>query len=202
MKTIEFYSDPHYEHSSLLIPPVPAISMIPDWYREAEAFINKESGKLDIPDKSLRSSGLKGCMPVFDSLVSGYFLVTWCDVEIYKNRANQVEWRYVVKDENDEWVPINENIDMIGERHGDIAHTMPRPAGHSHNHMIWKGRYGIKLPKGWSLMVTHPMHRHDLPFTTVPGFMDSDRFSGNGNLPFFLKNNWTGVIERGTPLHR
>jgi hypothetical protein len=29
--------------------------------------------------------------------------------------------------------------------------------------------------------------------------MDSDKFHGNGNIPFFIKKNFEGIIPAGTP---
>jgi len=200
VKVIEFILDPSFKNSGVDVPPpVPAISMIPQWYKDAEVFVNKKTMKLDIPDPSLRAPGIKSCMPVFDSLTSGYFLTTWWSIEIYQNRNNNLKWKYVEKNENGEWIDSHINPLMVSEREGDMAHTMPRPEGFAHNHMVWQGKWGMKLPKGWSLMVIHPSHRFDLPFYSIGGIVDSDRFTANGNLPWFIKKDWVGIIEKGTP---
>jgi hypothetical protein len=44
------------------------------------------------------------------------------------------------------------------------------------------------------------LNRFDLPFTTTSGIMDSDSYSTSGNLPFFIKKGFTGVIPAGTPI--
>lgn len=202
MKVIKFILDPYFKKSGVFVPqPVPAISMIPQWYKDAEVFVNKETMGLDIPDPSLRAPGIKSCMPVFDSLTSGYFLTTWWSIEVYVNApGGNLKWKYVEQDSNGEWVDSTINPQMVSERKGDMAYTMPRPEGFAHNHMVWQGKWGMKLPKGWSMMLIHPSHRFDLPFYTVGGIIDSDRFSANGNLPFFIKKNWVGIIEKGTPI--
>ena len=200
MKKIKFILDPSFKDSGIPVPPpVPAISLIPQWYKDAEAFINKETMRLYIPDPSLRAPGLKSCIPVFDSLTSGYMLTTWWSIEVYKNENNTLKWKYIEKDENGNWIDSVVNPFMVSEREGDMAYTYPRPEGYAHNHMVWQGKWGMKLPKKWSLLVTHPSHRFDLPFFTVSGIIDSDRFTANGNLPWFIKNGWTGIIEKGTP---
>ena len=51
---------------------------------------------------------------------------------------------------------------------------MPRPEGHHPNHLAFKGFWGMKTPKGWSLLVVHPLNRHDLPWTITSGIMDAD----------------------------
>ena len=201
MRQIKFILDPGFKHSGIPVPPpVPAVSMIPQWYKDAEVFVNKETMGLDIQDPSLRAPGIKSCMPVFDTLTSGYFLTTWWSIEITSNKLNNLEWKYVEKDENGEWVDSVVNPAMVSERVGDMAYTLPRPEGFAHNHMVWQGKWGMKLPKGWSLMVVHPSHRFDLPFYTIGGIIDADRFSANGNLPWFIKKGWIGIIEKGTPI--
>lgn len=198
MKRITFILEPGFP-KQWAVPPIPAKEDIPEWYRNGEAFINKNNNSLIIPNENLRAAGMKSCMPYFDALTSGYFLTTWADIEIYENKLNRVKWRYVKKNEEDIWVEDQIDYKMVGERFGDIGYTMPRPSGYSYNHMIWKSVWGMKLPKGWSMMVTHPHNRYELPFITVNAFMDSDRFTQNGSMPFFIKENWTGIIEKGTP---
>jgi hypothetical protein len=82
---------------------------------------------------------------------------------------------------------------------GDIGHTIPRPEGHCKNHMIFSGQWGARLPKGWSLLLTHPLNRFDLPFATTSGIIDSDEWWAGGNIPFFFKENFEGIIPKGTP---
>jgi hypothetical protein len=44
------------------------------------------------------------------------------------------------------------------------------------------------------------MNIPNLPFKTMSGFIDSTNpLIGNGNIPFYLKKNWEGVIPAGTP---
>ena len=186
----------------LILPPQPASRFVPDWYRQGERFINKEDGSLDIPTKELRAAGLKSCNPFLDSIIAGYIQELSCAVEILKNNGSDpVEFRYVEKNENDEYVQV-EAPDLINERDGALGHTIPRPHGHSHNHLVWVGHWGWKTPKGYSIIITHPMNQFQLPFTTSSGFMESDRFVAGGNVPFFLKEGFTGVIPKGTPMYQ
>ena len=197
-KKIEFILDKQFNMP--INSPIPAASLVPDWWKQGEAYINKESGGLDIPDPELRSAGMKSCMPFYDALNSGFFLTTWAHVEITKNDGEgKVEYRYL--DENSKGIKVPDNKDwfMVNEREGAIGYTIPRPAGHSHNHMVWNSKWGWKVPKGWSVLVTHPLNQAQLPFTTLSAIVDSDRFGPHGNIPFFLQEGWTGVIEKGTP---
>jgi hypothetical protein len=188
-KNIHFFVDP----------PVPGSNLIPEWFRKGESFLNKETLKVASKDDLFKTAGMKGCMPFFDSLTSGYFLVTWVDLEITKNEGGVLEWRYIEKDIFGKNVETSYDYMMVIERTGDLGHTIPRPKGYAHNHMAWSSQWGISLPRGWSALITHPMNRFDLPFTTMSAIMESDRFTPNGNIPFFIQDGWTGVIEKGTP---
>lgn len=198
MKKIKFVLQPGFHFPS--DPPSPAINNIPEWYRKGESFINNETMLEAKKDDMFKSSGMKGCMPFFDSITSGYLITTWSDIEITKNENNNIEFRYVDKDVYGGYVESVFDPQVIVERTGDLGKTIPRPEGHAQNHFAWSVKWGMKLPRGWSMLVTHPMNRFDLPFVTTSAIMDSDRFSPNGNMPFFLRDGWTGIIEKGTPI--
>lgn len=197
MKKIKFLLRPGYQLP--IDPPIPASDIIPEWYRKGESFldINGLKTTADNPDKA---SGMKGCMPFFDSLTSGYFITTWADVEFTKNENNIIEYRYVHEDVFGGYAHDHTNWELLSERTGDLGHTIPRPHGYANNHMVWSCKWGMKLPRGWSMLVTHPMNYFDLPFYTMSGIMESDRFTPNGNIPFFLQEGFTGIIKKGTPI--
>jgi hypothetical protein len=48
----------------------------------------------------------------------------------------------------------------------------------------------------------HPSYRDDLPFTSISGIIDSDEFILNGKVGFFIKDNFTGLIPKGTPMYQ
>jgi hypothetical protein len=50
-------------------------------------------------------------------------------------------------------------------------------------------------------LFTHPLNRHDLPFTTLSAIIDGGLImSGNGDVPFYIKKNFEGIIPQGTPI--
>ena len=53
---------------------------------------------------------------------------------------------------------------------------------------------------GYSLLVTHPLNRFDLPFVSLSGIVDADITMTHGRIPFFIKKGFSGVIEAGTPI--
>jgi len=164
--------------------PVPTKKTVPVWYKRAELdYVDEKTGKL--------TSGLKRCLPFLDALLSGYVLLTWVDITVVKKQNGEIDISW----ENSEDVQSNQ----IGERTGLSGHTIPRPAGHLDNHLIWLPEWGWKTPRGYSTLVTHPLNRFDLPFTTVSAVVDSDKFFASGNIPFFIKEGFEGVIPKGTP---
>jgi hypothetical protein len=182
--------------------PIPAQEDIPRWWLDGESFLNKDDMSLSIKDKASRIGGMKSCIPFLDSLTSGYLIRLWRSVEVYFDEENNLAFRQVIKNSDGVWVEdlSNSSYKSIGERGGDLGHTMPRPAGYDFTHLAWASPWGTETPKGWSVLVSHPFNRYDLPFITSSAIMDSDRFMANGNFPFYIKKGWTGIIEAGTPI--
>ncbi len=52
------------------------------------------------------------------------------------------------------------------------------------------------------MLFTHPLNRPDLPFQTLSGLVDADRF-GRGYVHFpasWLDPDWDGTLPKGTPV--
>jgi hypothetical protein len=64
----------------------------------------------------------------------------------------------------------------------------------------WKFKIALEVPKGYSFLITHPLNRYDLPFTTMSAIVDADFGLHGGQVPFFLKENFEGIIPMGTPI--
>src|SRR5204863_177803 len=60
----------------------------------------------------------------------------------------------------------------------------------------------IELPAGYSLLVMHPANRPDLPFETLSGLVDADRYRDNFiHFPARWRDpEFRGVLARGTPV--
>lgn len=185
----------------IILPPEPANKFIPQWYRDGEKYIDRETGKKDPTDVSKRAGGMKSCVPLLDAMISGYIQPLSVAIRITKNNGTDpVEWEYVEKDSEGNYQVLEHDFDIFNERLADIGHTIPRPVGFSQNHLAWSGKWGWRVPKGWSCLVTHPLNRFDLPFVVTQGIMESDRFTACGNVPFFIKKDFVGIIEKGTPM--
>jgi hypothetical protein len=199
IKKIKFVPSSQYALNEI-DPPVPAKKIVPQWYKNGEMFISKKTHKVAKYNEDDISGGLKSCIPFLDAMISGYFICSWEDY--YVATSDVLEDFYPVQKNpyNNNYEKKNsENSKMVEERTGDIGHTMPRPSGFCKNHMILKGQWGVRLPRGWSLILTHPLNRFDLPFITTSGIIDSDEWWTGGNIPFFFEKNFEGVIPKGTP---
>jgi hypothetical protein len=60
----------------------------------------------------------------------------------------------------------------------------------------------IELPPGYSLLVTHPINRPELPFVTLTGLVDADRYRDNFiHFPARWRDpDFNGVLAKGTPV--
>jgi hypothetical protein len=76
----------------------------------------------------------------------------------------------------------------------------PIPHGYSSTCFRWIVDWVVETPKDYSLWITHPSHRNDLPFFTINGFVDTDKHPNNLLLPFFIREGFEGEIEKGTPI--
>ena len=65
-------------------------------------------------------------------------------------------------------------------------------------HNLWT----IEAPPGYGLMFVHPFNRFDLPFTTLAGLVDADRYHDLAiHFPAVWRDpDFSGVLERGTPV--
>lgn len=178
MRIIKFFSQPKFLK---LGPPVPSKRVIPDWYKQAESTFDANGKEM---------AGLKKCMPFMDTMVAGYFVTTPVDIHVTIDSDGNPKFS---------WNGPESLRGFIDERSKDLGGTMPRPAGHLPNHLIFAGYWGWKTPRGWSTLVVHPLNRYDLPFTISAGIVDSDHFNAPGNIPFFLKEGFEGTIPAGTP---
>jgi hypothetical protein len=158
----------------------PSTSKIPQWWKD---------GDLDIQGEP----GMKSCIPFMEVMNSGYTVNAPFDIFIAKSEEGNISIKWNAPND-DRWPQF------IQERPTELGFKIPRPAGHAPNHFVWASLWGWKTPKGYSTLVTHPFNRFDLPFTSLSGIVDSDDFNGNGNVPFFIKENFQGVIPEGTPL--
>ena len=162
--------------------PTPAKLKVPEWWKDSERFIG---GKIEVKN-GYGNHGVKLCMPFLEAMTIGYTANLWVDVLVEQTPLGpKLGWRV--------------GPDPL-ERRDKLNKTIPTPAGHHDIHFAWKDIMFTQTPAGYSSIITHPMNRFDLPFTTLSGVVDTDMTMARGNLPFFLKEGFEGVIPAGTPI--
>ena len=177
-------------------PPVPASKMMPDWFRSIEPYMNGDKHSFRGGNEGQNGGGYfqnstaKKCLALFDTLVAGYYLLAPADIyfeyveggePIYKWRNDK--YTFVLSHpmaSNAPGYPLADHLDPVFMR------WLP----------MWMG----ETPPGYSTLVTHPIHRNDLPFTTMTGIIDTDKLLPAGALPFNLHKGFKGIIKKGTPI--
>jgi hypothetical protein len=172
--------------------PKPASQFLPEWYKKTESYVASEglSPAGDSGDKRPYFSNnspatIKKCLPVFDAITSGYIIVTPADLYIRKDTSGLFHYQ---------WKLFGE---LVGFHPNNQAPL--HPASQNEQYPKLNNPWSIKTEKGWSCLFTQPMHQ-DLPFTILPGIVDTDKYNVEVNFIFTMKDpNFEGMIPAGTP---
>jgi hypothetical protein len=161
----------------------PAKNHVPEWYKKISKWENNE---IFTNEKGFQKT-IKQCIPFLDSLITGYMIVLPNDLYVKNNNGSPfITWNGA------EFPPKSRN---------SVADLNLVPAGHYPTEFIWQTGVANTIPLGFSMLLTHPINRYDLPFTTLTGIVDGGFImSINGNIPFYVKEGFEGVIPQGTPI--
>ncbi len=161
--------------------PQPASKFIPEWYKNMESYIG---GEKKPKGDGTTSATIKRCMPVFDAINAGYIITTPADVYVsIKDGQQHFEWS---------------SLGLISFH--PIEQAPEHPARNKHAYPKWINYWGIRTPKGYSVMFVPPMHRESL-FTILPGIVDTDDYYSPVNFPFVVNDpEFEGMIPKGTPI--
>ena len=177
-----------YPESKLVeeIIPMPQPSQVPLWFKNMPLYeygatsFNAENGTGNYTGKI--------CIPFTDSFLTGYTFNTWADIQVKIINGQQIiTWGHTFKDLEE----VTARIPAV---------DLPIYENFSNYNFSWISHWGIKTPKGYSCIFTHPLNRQDLPFITTTGIMDTDGWGIWGNQPFALRKDFEGIIEAGTPI--
>jgi hypothetical protein len=156
----------------------PMINSVPDWYRKIERFYNVDNEKY---------ATVKHCMPFLDALTTGYSIALGKDV-------------YVTQTLHGPFINYKDLPSPVGNRAPGATGKMPAPEGYDEEHLVWQTQTAFILPEGYSAIFTHPLNRFDLPFITLSGVVDGEMNVHAGNIPFYIKKGFEGLIPAGTPI--
>jgi hypothetical protein len=172
--------------------PKPAAKSIPGWYKDMAVHMDGEKTTgLSKTTNVVSNLTLKGCSPFLDALTSGYMFELPFDIEFRRNEEGMINIRWAT------------NVNYIGSHGPDQAPGLPGPVGGSDTLLKWRAGWRIITPKGYSALFTHPLNRHDLPFRTFSGVVDTDMYKLGVEFPFQLLNNIEEdifILKKGTPI--
>ncbi|UFZ07452.1 hypothetical protein LQG66_14555 [Bradyrhizobium ontarionense] len=167
--------------------PVAARTALPDWLRRmpAQAFS-------DLHGRDIRT--VKQCPPFVDAMAHGVMILLPCDVRVSRGTFS---WDWDVPAAATAGHPRAPLSFHVAAQFEGAPFARDRQAAIKFN-SFWT----IECPEGWSLFATHPVNRDDLPFRTVTGLVDADRFHDGGiNFPaLWIAPDFCGVVPKGTPV--
>lgn len=183
---------PFSEMAELVIPPPSkASNFLPEWFKNAPNHESDYNGnKMSRRHAGGTTATMRGCNPFLDTLTGGYIFQLAADVEFHFDGQEFVP-RWLVD------FPL-----VSGQGHYQSI-GLPRLDERSYTSWKWLSGWKMTTPKGYSTLFTHPFNRHDLPFRTFSGIVETDKFELQTDFPFQLIPE-PGVdhvlIKKGTPI--
>ena len=163
----------------------PAKKTIPEWYKKIPSYLKPREG---INHFGRDISTVKKCIPFFEGLTIGYMMTLPFDIYVESTKDNVViSWQ--VKTDGSFELEESERIPglFIGEQYCKTPvrlNLFP----------------SITTQKGYSLLITNPINRTDLPFYTFGAVIDADHSGMSISPTILVKKDFVGVIEKGTPI--
>ena len=171
--------------------PKPSAQSIPEWYKNIPLMVEgyDEVGLHDFNSKASTLT-IKGCTPFLDALTSGYMVTLPSDLEVKKTNDGELFFNWRVEG------------DLISLHTQDQHPGLPNIIKGQNSVVKFGFSFTIQTPKGYSILFTHPLNRHDLPFRTFSGVVDTDSYPQEVQFPFQLNIDIDEpiIIEKGTPI--
>jgi hypothetical protein len=170
-----------------LPPPVPANQGVPDWLKAMPA---KAYSTINLRDEET----VKRCPPFVDAITCGFLLPLMCDLRIDNG---EITW--------DNEIPPGGELDFPRSPIGfhDPGQVSGSPLFDAERFLMkFHNLWSIEAPEGYAVFFTHPVNRFDLPFTTLSGLVDCDRYTDSWiHFPaHWHDRNFSGVLPKGTPI--
>ena len=174
------------ELEGLLPAPIPAAQGLPGWVRSMPA---QAASALAGEDDTV-----KRCPPFVDAMTAGFLIPLVCDVRV---EDGQFSW--------DADLPAGGGVGFARSPMGvhDPSQVEGTPLHDADRFLIkFHNLWTIEAPEGYAVLFTHPVNRFDLPFTTLTGLVDCDRYrDGWINFPAWWRDpGFRGVLPKGTPV--
>jgi hypothetical protein len=184
-QTITFRCPP--ELDALLPRPLPAVSGIPDWFKKmpAKAFSDVVQAE---------QMTVKKCPPFIDAMTFGFLVPLATDLTV---EDGVFSWQLDFPSGAIASYPRSP-LDFH-----DGSQVIGTPLFEEDSFILkFNNFWKIETPPGYSLLVTHPVNRFDLPFTTLTGLVDTDLYTDSFiNFPARWRDRtFSGVLPKGTPI--
>jgi hypothetical protein len=168
--------------------PYPASQNIPSWWRNMTPYVVDEQnaeGKKFWVRNLVTNASPKKCVPMLDALTSGYLIPLWADVSIEQTDLNpSINWRTTLP---------------VFDIHGDTR-MIETPIGYHPQVFKFLNLWSIFTPPGYSCLITPPAGFRQTGLQAIPAIVDTDKSTTEILFPFWVQNDFEGVIEKGTPL--
>lgn len=182
---ITFRCPPELE--GLLPRPIPAVQGLPEWFKAMPARAHSAILHTD-------QLTVKKCPPFIDAMASGFLIPLLADLRV---EGGAFSWDEQIP-QGPTWGCIYSPIDFH-----DNAQVTGSPLFQDDCFLLkFNNLWTIELPPGYSLLVTHPINRADLPFETLSGVVDADHYRDNFiAFPARWRDpDFNGVLPKGTPV--
>jgi hypothetical protein len=183
MKNINFSFTSEYGYNIEAARPKPATEFIPNWFKDMPQYDHADG--IRIVD-GVSNATVKKCTPMLDSIISGYILSLWTDVIVKRvSGFPEISWK---------------SQSSVFSLHGPSSRHMPSPPGYEQIVFKYNSMLTAKTPKEYSLFVSSPSGHYGLPFLAISAIIDSDVRTIDLQFPMWIKKDFEGIVEKGTPL--
>ncbi|AGM11012.1 hypothetical protein HRTV5_36 [Halorubrum tailed phage 5] len=168
--------------------PIPANKVLPDWYKKLGQYVSREPDEDSTNTRpALSSSTVKRCAPFMEAMTMGWIIPLAGEVMFNANEGYvEYEWEF------DRTLVSSHSLNQVG---GEMFPNHEWPVLKFHN---W---WCMKLPDGYSALITNPMNRPGQQFTPFSGVVDLDNYFNYVNAPFmWTGGDFEGILDAGTPI--
>jgi hypothetical protein len=190
--------------SELILPPIPASKYVPDWWVEAPSYTeypgqSTTKKRSFIKGHPMPNHSFKKCTPMHDALNAGYLIPLWADVWINDATEGPYEKEILWKTSRDVIGEVPPNMGVF-QGHGPSSDEVEKPEDMAKGVYKYSSLLYIETPPGYSVLITQPFGYRNLPFQAIPAIVDADVKGIEVALPMWVRKDFTGVVERGTPV--
>ena len=202
METIEFLVNASV--AGAYPEPVPAHLALPQWIKDQSNKSEGQSPGPGFPDNPT----YKRCVPFMDIMRTGYIIPLWCDVVFSASTCDcgeadcpkmvmDVSWGRGIEGNKDLMPPIEKRS---WESWGNIPDLATSVEGAS---FTFNNPWIIRTPPGYSTLFTQPFNDVTRPHPNIKlftGLVNTDTYFNPTTFFFHIKEPFTGIMKRGTPL--